>query len=363
MKYYFSIIDIFPYFLLFFVIYCIINSKNNKNRLRTIFFVVMAFLGVRYGVGYDYFEYKESILTPGLKTMEPLAEVLCEFSRCLHYQFFFIISSLLTLYPVYKVSQKYSADPIMSFMVYMLVPMLFLDGMSTVRNAVAYPMVLWSFMILLRQKHKYWALIPILIAIGFHGSAVVALAILPLAFISFSRKYAMLAWLVSFMFAQGQFANVLLNYLDLPFIGKASWYLLNSEENNAGRSLWFVVNVINVVNFYYWNKLGALNKDNTKFLSVYTFGCILYNLTISVEPTMALRLSNYCSIFLMLLAPYYVYVLPWREKKSRKYVYLFFICYFCSLFFTVILTTPAGTKMSYFPYQTIFYHTDYINLQ
>ena len=54
---------------------------------------------------------------------------------------------------------------------------------------------------------------------------------------------------------------------------------------------------------------------------VYNLGCILYNLTISIEPTFALRLSNYCSIFLMLIAPYYVYVLPWGIARNKRYIY------------------------------------------
>ena len=362
MKYYFSIIDIYPYLLLFAIIFKIINSRKTHNQLKKIFFVVLFFMGIRYGVGYDYFSYKEAIITSD-QSFEPLAQMLCEFSRETHYQLFFIISSLLVLYPVYKVSQKYSINPILSFMVYMLIPMLFLDGMSTVRNAVAYPMVLWAFMILLREKRRYLAIIPLLIAIGFHRSSIIALAILPLAFFSFKRKYVVIAWIVSFMFAQGQIADALLEYLGVPFWGRASWYLLKAEENDAGRTLWLAVNAINIINFYYWKKLTALNNENQKFLSVYTLGCILYNLTISIEPTIALRLSNFCSIFLMLVVPYYIYVLPWREKTNRRLVYLFFIFYFSSLLFTVILGTPPDEKMSYFPYQTIFYHTDYVNLQ
>lgn len=89
------------------------------------------------------------------------------------------------------------------------------------------------------------------------------------------------------------------------------------------RTLWIVVNIINLVNFYYWNKLKAQNIEVGKFLMVYNLGCILYNLTISIEPTFALRLSNYCSIFLMLIAPYYVYVLPWGIARNKRYIYLF----------------------------------------
>jgi len=325
--------------------------------------VVVVFLGIRYGVGYDYFEYREWIISPDLKTQEPLIQLLAEFCSKIHYQLFFAITSILSIFSVYKVSKKYSIDPIMSFMVYMLVPMLFLDGMSTVRNAIAYPMVLWSFMILLKEKRKYLAVIPFLIAINIHGSAIVALLFLPFAFLRIKRGHALIAWIVSFAFSQTQITGVLLDYMNVPYLSKAMWYLNHSRENTSGGTLWLAVNAINLINFVYWNKLKNIDECSVFYLMAYCLGCILYNIAIKVDPTIALRLSNYGSIFLMLIAPYYAYVLPYRQHRNQRLIYLFFIFYFSSLLFIVILKTPPGDKMSFFPYQTIFNHVDYSNLQ
>lgn len=57
MKYYFNILDLFPYFILFTLICFIINNK--KRNLFYLVIVVIVFLSIRYGVGYDYYEYKE----------------------------------------------------------------------------------------------------------------------------------------------------------------------------------------------------------------------------------------------------------------------------------------------------------------
>ncbi len=361
MKYYFSIFDLIPYILLFSFLYMLAVS-NNKNKLRNIAIVVVVFLGIRYGIGYDYFQYREWILDPTLKSQEPLAQYFAEFSSKIHYQLFFLITSVLTIFPVYYISKKYSINPIMSFMVYMLVPMLFLDGMSTIRNAVAYPMVLWAFLLLLQKEHKYLAIIPLVIAIGFHNSAIVALLFLPFAFFKIKRKTAILLWGISFMFTQKQVSEVLLDYMGLPFLSKASWYLAHSGENESGGMLWIAVNAINLINFWYWDELKHSNVKCSYYLMAYNLGCILYNLTIRIDPTMALRLSNFGSIFLMLIAPSYIFVLPFSKLQNLRVVYLFFIAFFCSLLFIVILTTPPGEKMSFFPYQTIFYHTDYQNL-
>lgn len=356
MKYYFNILDLFPYFILFTLICFIIENK--KRNLFYLVIVVIVFLSIRYGVGYDYYEYKECIQYPGVKQFEPIAQALINFTSSIHYQWFFVITTVITIVPVYIVSKRYSIMPILSFMIYMLVPMFFLDGMSTIRNSIAYPMILLAFMILLRERKKYLSVIPVIISLGFHNSAIIALAILPLAFITFKRRTAFFFWVVSFIISQAHIVTLLENYLDLPYISRAAWYLLNTPDNHSGRTLWIVVNIINLVNFYYWNKLKAQNIEVGKFLMVYNLGCILYNLTISIEPTFALRLSNYCSIFLMLIAPYYVYVLPWGIARNKRYIYLFFIIYFCSIFFVVIHGTPAGERISFLPYQTFFSHID-----
>lgn len=361
--YYFNVIDLFPYVLLFIILFLIINRKRKKNKLLHIAIIVFIFLAIRYGIGYDYFEYRNMILHPDSKQVEVLAQYLINFCSKLHFQYFFVITSLLSIYPIYIVSRKYSVDPILSFMVYILIPMLFLDGMSTIRNTIAYSMVLWSFMILLRERKKYLALLPFIIALGFHSSSIVAFAIFPLAFIQFKRKTALLIWIISFFFSQGFIGGVLMNFLNLPFLGKASWYLLNAAENNSGRTLWLAVNIINIINFYFWNKLYDKNRDNLKFLMVYNLGCVLYNLTINIDPTIALRLSNFCSIFLMLLLPYYAYVLPYNMRKNRRLIYAFLMVYFCSMFFVVIWGTPFGEKISFLPYQTIFNYVNYYNYQ
>ena len=102
MKYYFNILDLFPYFILFTLICFIINNK--KRNLFYLVIVVIVFLSIRYGVGYDYYEYKECIQYPGVKQFEPIAQALINFTSSIHYQWFFVITTVITIVPVYIVS-------------------------------------------------------------------------------------------------------------------------------------------------------------------------------------------------------------------------------------------------------------------
>ena len=142
--YKFSFFDILPYFyLLFFLIY-FTYKENVKGRLQAMFWLLFIFSSLRYGIGYDYFNYCE-IIKKG-DNFEPLSHILANIARKSHcIQIFFIINSFLAIYPIYYVAKRKSEDACFTLLMYYLWPILFLESLSIVRNASAYSFIFLTF--------------------------------------------------------------------------------------------------------------------------------------------------------------------------------------------------------------------------
>lgn len=97
-------------------------------------------------------------------------------------------------------------------------------------------------------------------------------------------------------------------------------------------------------------------------LNIVNCGVVLWNL-FAFEGTLRLRLSSYFLIFSIILLPNYFYL--WGKKYyqlSRQVVTSFFIILFIASFYINISNyIKRNDRMSYFPYQTIFYYKDYMN--
>jgi len=361
MTYSFDFFDTLPYFLLFSLVFVIIKSARKEQRLSYIMVVVLIFLGIRYGIGYDYFEYRDAILNNNAQRdrMEPLARALIAFAEHTHYQLFFVLMSVLTVMPICYVCKRRSIDPVLSFVAYLLIPVFFLDGMSTVRNSVAYSFVMLSWFLLNDGKYKVLSVVPFLIALGFHASSIIAVLMLLLFFVRVPRNIFFFIWLFTFIVPSQTIISLIVNHSGLPFLSGALWYLDADQE--GGRFLWLLINVVCVINFTSWRKLVSLDPRNMDYLMLFATGACIYNLFIGIDKTLALRLSNFYCLFFILLIPHYKSVVR-KYKMPSRVIYYALISLFAFYFYNVIVGSN-GEKISFLPYQTIFHHIDYLNLQ
>lgn len=365
MIYQFSILDLLPYFFMTVFLTAIMKGRGTQKKKAFFCFLLMfVFSSIRYGIGYDYYGYMATALHQvedyTINRFEPLSRLLVEIGYHTHYQVFFILCSFLTLYPLYKACLKLSINPAYSLIVYFLFPNFYLESFSIVRNAIAYSFALYSF-VLLYNKKLFRSILMVVIACLFHKSAAIALIIYPLYFLKTGPKINLIVYVASFLISQlvmrfvGNYAEIIPLFADVEHYADAA--------RSGGGTMTYVINALAIFNFIIWKKLEGVNPDNCKYLTLFCAGACLWNVFLSVDSTIALRLGSFFMIYIIFLVPQYKYAF---ENNHRRLVstcsYCFFLFLFMSYFYINVssyLKTPD--RMSTLPYQTIFIHTDYSN--
>lgn len=363
--YYFSWLDLIPYFLMAAIMFAIVVNKGNRKKKATLCFLLMfVFSAIRYGIGYDYYGYMKAVLHNvedyTLDRFEPFSKILVEIGHETHFQLFFALASFITLYPVYRASLNLSINPAFSLFVYFLFPIYYLESFSIVRNAIAYSLVLYAY-VLLYKKKKFGSVIMIIIAMMFHKSAAIGILIFPIYYLKIGIKWQLIAFIASFAFSNvatkliGEYSQI------IPYLNIVEHYA--EYARSEGGSMKYILNFLCIYNFILWNKMIKFNPDNRRFLTLFTLGGCIWNLFLPIDSTLALRLSSYFLIFIIFLVPQYKYVFPKKDKHFVNYCsYSFFLVLFLSYF---VINANAYLKrperMSNIPYQTIFYYRDYSN--
>lgn len=363
--YEFSIIDIFPYLLVFILLSFFLVIDGGKEKKAFFCFLTMfVFSAIRYGIGYDYYAYMKMSLQLvedyTIDRIEPLSKFLLIVASYTHYQVFFVLGAFLTLYPVYRACLKLSVNPAYSLFLYFLFPVFYLESFSIVRNAIAYSFVLYSFL-LLCEKKRFFSLLFIITAALFHKSALIGLFIYVLYFIKNYRILHIILYLSSFVIS-ALLLRTISQYSDaIVLLADVEKY--SEVGRSEGGSMKLIVNAINIVNFILWGFLSKLNNKNALYLGFFNVGVCLWNAFIGIDSTISLRLSSFFMIFIIFIAPQYKESIPQSYKLLvGRITFLFFVALFASYFaINVRAYLENPERMSNIPYQTIFYHTDYDN--
>ena len=365
MKYTFSIIDLFPYILLF-ILFILVGKNNMKSTIKAkrAFIVILLFDCLRYGVGYDYLGYVNAVYNQTQfydmdQYTEPLSQVLLYIAHCTHYQVFFILSSFLTLFPIYLFCKKHSLDPYLSLFVYLCFPFFFLSGTSVIRNAIAYSMVIMALYYLLKNRIIFAILFNI-IAIGFHNSAFVGLLIYPIYYLNFGRKDAIIIYIISITISSLIVTKFSFLFSGLSFYWKLEHY--SEDVESGGQTITFVINFICIVMLFFWDKIKKYDNSSPLYLRLAIVGVCIWNIFMPLNSHMADRFSTFFFIYFIILFPSLVY--SFRNQVIRKLSVTFFILIFLSTFVISINAFVNGNsdKMSSIPYQLFFIHTNYSNI-
>ena len=282
-----------------------------------------------------------------------------------HYQLFFALGAFLSLYPLYKAYLKYSISPAHSLIIYYLFPLFYLECQSIVRNGIAFSFVFYAFTLLLegRKKNTILSLFFIVLAFFFHKSALIGLLIYPV----FYFRHFRIAHFAVYIASLG------LSYLVIKTIGSYSGelQLLLSVQgyvetaHEGGGMMTLIVNGLGITNLLLWEPLSKQGKNISLYMGMFNIGVCIWNIFQCVDIILATRLSVYFLLALTLIVPYYRECFLRRIKVNISLMFhLFFILLFTSsLVISIHSFLQEGGRMSNVPYQTVFGHKDYYNLQ
>lgn len=363
MLYTFHLSDLLPYIMLY--ILCLYAAlKNNRLIFKLTFIFVFLFTAIRYGIGYDYFNYVERIKGFDAKDFsffEYMSGLIYIISQKTSPQFFFIINSFVCLYPIYFTSKKYSPKPALVFFAFIMIPLFYLESLSIVRYSSAVSLFILSFYYLDRKKYFKYILCCIL-AGGFHTAGYLAFTLIFIKLVKSNYFVNLILYILSILFLLFPVDNL----ISLIPAGNNLIYLKllrYSSETESGGMMTIVLFSIGLVNLIFWKKLVEFKPINILYLLHYNLGLLLWGL-LSFNNTLSLRVGTFFLLFIIFIVPSYILIFERKNKLISSIVlYSFLSIFFASSFVINIANYKPSfyDRLSTLPYQTIFYNKDYQN--
>lgn len=267
----------------------------------------------------------------------------------MNFQCFLVVTYLIILFPIFIFIEKFSNDKIFSVMIYICY-MLFEFDLTGLRQAIAMSITLVAFVILIEKKKMYlfWYFLIILLAMTFHKSAIICLAILPLMLIKDIK------W-CSIIVVAATIVSLSLRSTLFPFIKQ----LFDKDSFNTNAALHIGTNVIFMVvmaiYFLYVLNIGEKESEfdrefyngifienNKLFFKIFLLSILL---ALFFGNETSARSFMFFSQSLIILLPNTLFYL---EKKSSIILRMLFVAFFVYFFVT---NTLIANNFDIVPYK------------
>lgn len=359
MKYEFSYIDLWPYVIIAFIFIICYNFKI-RNSSKIIYSTLLMFSALRYDVGWDYTSYIEEMSEGYSSLMNGRLEFLSKYIFIIanylnFYPFAFIFFAWLTLKLVEKSINKYSIDPLISWLVFYSLPLFFFASLSTIRQSLATAMILFSYQFLNKKQYLKFTL-TILTASLFHSSALIGFLLFPLTLIPLNRSINLLILISSFFlsfFIKSLLSTGFLSQLDI--LSRFQDFYIDAETSSPTK-LQYLYYIIVGFNLFYYDRLVALDISNKKMITITTFGVFLFNI-LSFEPITSTRLSAFFLLFWIYIIPYYLLIFSkGKGIVIQKIIFnmLLLLSFYYLFIYVEAYESRIQEKISFLPYKFWF---------
>ncbi|WP_342775884.1 EpsG family protein [Shewanella canadensis] len=315
-----------PFMFLFLLLY---NTHRSSLKMLVGFYMLLTIfliLALRYDVGWDYMSYSKAFKY-GYDNFEYLSSLIFDISRFLgSVNYVFLIYAFLTILPLLLV---FYLERKLSFIVcYISLPFFFIESFSVIRQEVALSFCILGYLLYLRRDIK--AFLVLMVAVGFHSSAIVFL--LMIIVLWFGNRLVKLCILTSLVILAVYFDSIF--SLFIPFFPTLSFY-------NSGSS-YGLLSVLSVFLLF----IISLNKsDNLEHYYLILVGIILNIILLNFDSALA-RLCWYFYIPFCFLT--------WsRFFFKLKVGHWFFYLVMLFLYSYSLMLKSSLENGSYLPYQTI----------
>lgn len=301
------------------------------------------FSAIRYDVGFDYSTYWNMISNGSFEhySSEIANYTLFTLSYLLDTpEIYFIITSFFIIFLFTIGIVKLSKDWCFSLLIFISIPIFYLNSLSIVRQFCAVSLIFYGFKCILNKQYVFFILI-VLAASLFHPTAIVSLVCLLFVSKNFSNKFYFL-----FFFLVLALKQFFLYGLEVYFNYYYKYYIQN-EVVGGGNAIAFLL--LGIWFFCLVFRRNVKSEPCFEFLiNTFTFGVILF--LILIQYGHASRISLYFLTALIPLLPYYIEI--FNPRKIARVVG--FLVLFPLLIYSLYLGTLNPIKDPNIPYLFIF---------
>ena len=321
--------------------FCTIPSLNKKAPFYILTFsTLFLFLALRYNYGNDYLSYFtiHNQINSGMSAWGE-NDTLFKYLNLTIKNFYWLIAfiSMFYIVTIYYLNEYW-----ISIFLLLFNPYLFLIHLSSLRQTIAICFIIWA--VNLGIKRGFFSyLILILIACGFHKSAIV---MLPLYFFmkesKIKKNNIITILIILTILMTTPLLNSILNKIIIYFPNNYKFYLEQGLQNSITSTLisgiFFIITILNI------NKLDGKSIVYGKLYLVSTIISIL-----AFKVSMISRIGMYFDVFMIIAIPN---ILSKVKNRLYKSILLITIISICILRYVLFFTDPIWNE-AYGTYRTI----------
>lgn len=275
------------YLILFIIILSVDHIKNKQIQLVLVFLVISIFSGIRYGLGFDYYSYLNCCYKGSYGGLRfefiPLQMVIL--SQNTFPYLFFLLTSLFISFFYYEGIKRAGKDYILETIFYVCFPLLFYDHLGIIRQGMATAAVFYAISLYdingerTKRKTLFLRVVLIIMAVLCHKSALVAVLIL----LPWEKMPNLVLWIMfissfflGFIVApivETMFDTELFDFID----EERTMYLLQIDGENSHIRQYMIYG-LTIISLLSYEKLKMMDRKNTYFIAILTFGASLYAL-------------------------------------------------------------------------------------
>ena len=356
------LLQLFPYLLLLLIVWVISISTNIRKASFILISLLAFFVGCRYSVGWDYWNYTSLIQNAdyGLERFEWIPRQLGFFAHEIKFpQLYFLVVGFFSMFFSIKALKRLSDDFPISIYIFLTFPLFFLTSLVIDRFFLALSIMVYCSTFLIKEKKIVPFFIGLFIAFNIHVASLFAILFIIPCFVHVSNKVNIVFFAFSFVL------NSIVIDLFIPnlslLIGASDVFSSNAESfvkyaetgsSSGMNKIPIVFYTINVINLLCYKQLFPTNDERLNiYLSIFNIGCCLMQL-FSFEQNMASRFSVFFLLYICLIVPYYK-----RVKNYRCIFYLLGLALYIYAL-TVNASHPdfVGRRNCYLPYNFFFFN-------
>lgn len=331
----------------------IFNSaiKTNINIFQWFVFALLVFfVGFRFETGYDWVMYRNFFEYNTFHDGIEFGYVFfIKFLRYFFddYQSLFFFTALVTYIFLFLGIKKYTKHTSIALILFLLIPGLFLNSLTIIRQELAIAIAFYAFSFLVDRKFLNYFILMIL-AFSIHYSvAIVFFTHLIVWRYAPKVKYSFYYFLILFSLL---FLKFNIGNLVYYFAQGARYEFYQSGESVSFLKI-FVLNLLALVYVYFSPKIIDKSKYNIYIVALVVMNVVYLNVFSSVIALS--RIAYYFKIFEIVLVAQLLFVF---DKKVRVLVLLLLVAFYSTLFLGALKVDMAETRTenNLIPYKNVF---------
>lgn len=305
------------------IMFCILEDFLPDERKKYLQISLIGFLifisAFRYNIGYDYSSYVALFFSPlDEMSIEPAFNFIVSSIKYLglDYQMLFVIYALLTMFFLHLGCRYYTGYYVLPIALYGLIPMLYWNNQSIIRQAVAISIIFWGSKYIVEQNFKKYIL-TVFLAATFHFTAFIMLPF----YCIIRKKYSLISYFsaisLSYLFSLFGITIAIVSGLASLFMDeKILFYLTSLTSEKISYTKVIIQFSIFFITLFLVKKNAKDPKINV-LLNSYVIGIVIYFSTLDVA--YLARIKNYYDIFMVVILFYALkYLCNYRQRIIIK---------------------------------------------